>query len=236
MSSINEISPIQTITPLTETPETEETVNTKQILLKFVLVGDRATGKTCIMNQFGENIFNKDIYHETMNPSCCIKEISIDDTDNDKKYIIQLQLWDTSGIHPPSSSFFDENTERIPTTTTTIPSLSSLKSEKHPKSTNKHNKTLSNDTNKNMKQHNYLNYNNDDHDDDDDRVNEPLLQSQPKRDRDDQVIQTLLDLIDDDEEEEDDIICPRPSQKPQKPQNNNDRGYSSSSSSTTATS
>eukprot|EP01084_Bolivina_argentea_P229788 387755_1 len=111
MSSLNHFSPIQTTTPLTETPFlTESALNERQVLLKFVLIGDSSTGKTTIINKFLKNEFIA-TYRPTSinnyNPSSDEIIINCNDNNinnNNKKYIIQLQLWDTSGIFPSNIS------------------------------------------------------------------------------------------------------------------------------------
>ena len=98
----------------------------RQVLLKFVLVGDAETGKTSIVNKFLSNTFNEEYIATKCNKlyeydtNC--EEIIIDDDKTNKKYIIQLQLWDTKGKLPPNININKLSTD-IPT--------------KHPKS--KHN-------------------------------------------------------------------------------------------------
>ena len=103
--------------------------------MKFVLVGDAETGKTCIVNKFINNKFNDEyiptksatLYEHNSNCGSPSQQIIIDDDQTDKKYIIQLQLWDTKGKLPENINL--SNVSDIP---------SFLKSIKHPKS--KHNK------------------------------------------------------------------------------------------------
>lgn len=107
----------------------------RQVLLKFVLVGDAETGKTCIVNKFMSNKFNdkyipttsNTLYQYNSNCGSPTQQIIIDDATTNKKYIIQLQLWDTKGKLPENINI--SNVDDIP---------SFLKSIKHPKS--KHNK------------------------------------------------------------------------------------------------
>ena len=77
--------------------------NSRQVLLKFVLVGDAEVGKSCIVKKFISNKFNdkyipttsNTLYQHNPNGGSPTQQIIIDDDKIDKKYIIQLQLWDT---------------------------------------------------------------------------------------------------------------------------------------------
>ena len=59
-------------------------------LMKFVIIGDVSTGKTCIMNKFCHNTFT-DTHIRTIGVDFKRKTV---DLDNNK---IKLQIWDTSG-------------------------------------------------------------------------------------------------------------------------------------------
>jgi len=90
------------------------------------LVDDAKTGKTCIVNKFTQNRFTDD-YRPTISPSYDTQQIIINDDKTHKKYIIELQLYDTKGTLPSNIA--------IPISINELLSnQSSLKSKKHPKS------------------------------------------------------------------------------------------------------
>lgn len=59
-------------------------------LLKIVITGDSAVGKSCMLSRYIDNKFN-DCYFSTIGVDFTIKTIEVDDM------VLKLQIWDTAG-------------------------------------------------------------------------------------------------------------------------------------------
>jgi small GTP-binding protein len=64
--------------------------------LKFCLLGDGASGKTCLVSRFVDNEFNKG-YLPTIGTNVSTKKITIHRSDLDKTFEIETVIWDILG-------------------------------------------------------------------------------------------------------------------------------------------
>ncbi|MHA1104770.1 MAG: Rab family GTPase [Promethearchaeota archaeon] len=64
----------------------------KEIMLKLVLLGSPAVGKTSLINQYVHHSFEED-YHTTLGVNIVVKEITLDDGDT----LVKLIFWDIAG-------------------------------------------------------------------------------------------------------------------------------------------
>jgi Ras-related protein Rab-7A len=65
-------------------------MSSKRTLLKIIILGDSAVGKTSLMNQYVNNKFSSH-YKVTIGADFLSKDVDIDDR------IVTLQIWDTAG-------------------------------------------------------------------------------------------------------------------------------------------
>ncbi|KAL1460118.1 hypothetical protein WDU94_012056 [Cyamophila willieti] len=63
----------------------------KKVLLKVVMLGNVAVGKTCLLNQFVDKKFSNQ-YKATIGADFLTKEVLLDDR------IVTLQIWDTERV------------------------------------------------------------------------------------------------------------------------------------------
>ena len=64
----------------------------KEIMLKLVLLGSPAVGKTSLINRYVHHSFEED-YHITLGVNIVVKEITLDDRDT----LVKLIFWDIAG-------------------------------------------------------------------------------------------------------------------------------------------
>ncbi|MBY9019246.1 MAG: GTP-binding protein, partial [Candidatus Lokiarchaeota archaeon] len=64
----------------------------KEIMLKLVLLGSSACGKTSLINQYVHHSFKED-YNTTLGVNIVVKEITLEDTDT----LVKLIFWDIAG-------------------------------------------------------------------------------------------------------------------------------------------
>jgi Ras-related protein Rab-2A len=65
--------------------------SSRELIFKFILIGDAGVGKTSILQRYTANRFDKD-YHVTVGAEFGSKFINIDDSTR-----VKLQIWDTAG-------------------------------------------------------------------------------------------------------------------------------------------
>jgi Ras-related protein Rab-8A len=74
-------------------------MNTDDLVLKIILIGDSGVGKSCILKAFMGDAF-KAAYTSTIGVDFEIKPIHIDGQ------LVNLHLWDTAGKLHPLSTYY----------------------------------------------------------------------------------------------------------------------------------
>jgi Ras-related protein Rab-32 len=67
-------------------------MHNKEIMLKLVLLGSPATGKTSLINRYVHHSFAED-YNTTLGVNIVVKEITMEDRDT----LVKLIFWDIAG-------------------------------------------------------------------------------------------------------------------------------------------